>query len=270
MTLVQPVNEHNAIKIAAFAFALQPESITHDILEEIQNHYNTQQFSDYNNLVPHNSIVVNFTDGNQKVTNDALGGLSLLKVDGLGNKIWEIVINKDSIIATCHRYTRWNPVFEKAKNYINEILNLIHKELQIIGLTLEYVDEFTVLANSNDSWKEELFLENTKYLPGHIFGIPNSWHSHHGFFFNGTESLNQKILINLNIEYVMTNQDTSILVIRSQQRSLLNSVVDFNETAMDTSINAAMVESHEINKNLLRDLLSADALQAINLGDSNA
>lgn len=270
MTLVQPANEHNAIKIAAFAFALQPESITHDILEHIQNHYNNQQFSDYNNLVPHNSIVVNFTESNQKITSDALGGLSLLKVDGLGNKIWEIVIDKDAIIATCYRYTRWNEIFEQAKNYIKEILNLINKELKIIGLTLEYIDEFTVLDHSNNSWKEELFLENTKYLPSHIFEISNPWHSHHGFFFNGRDPLNQKILINLNIEYVITNQSIYNLVIRSQQRSLLNSAVDFNETAMDTSINTAMVENHEINKNLLRDLLSEAALQSINLGDNNA
>ncbi|MCB4763525.1 MAG: TIGR04255 family protein [Sulfurovum sp.] len=269
MTLVQPANEHNAIKIAAFAFAVQPESITHSILEKIQSHYTAKQFSDYNNIAPHNSIVVNFTDNNQEITSDALGGLSLLKVDGHGNKIWETVINKDTIIVTCYRYTRWNEIFEKAKNYVKEILNLIDKDLKITGLTLEYIDEFTVLNNSDNRWKKELFLEDTKYLPSHIFEVTNPWHSHHGFFFNGNELLNQKILINLNIEYVITNQSIHNLVIRSQQRSLLDSAIDLNQSKIDTSINAAMVENHKINKNLLRDLLSEGALQSINLGESN-
>ena len=270
MTLVQPVNEDNAIKIAAFAFELHPESINQDILETIQEKYHEGFFSSYNNIIPHTEMVVKITESEKQITNNTLGGLSLLQTDAAGNKIWELEINKNAIIATCHKYTRWNPVFDQTKVYLKEIIRATGQDINIRGLTLEYIDEFTVLNNLNNSWKEELFLMETKYLPKHIFELSDPWHSHHGFFISGEKSLNNRILINLNIEYIVSNQNMYRLIIRSQHRSLMENTLLFNSENIDSLINDAMVENHEINKDLLRDLLSESALQAINLGANNA
>jgi len=270
MTLVQPVNEDNAIKIAAFAFELHPESINQDILERIQEKYHNGFFSSYNNIVPHTEMVVKITELEKQITNNTLGGLSLLQTDAMGNKIWELEINKNAIIVTCHKYTRWDPVFEQTKIYLREIIDGIEQDISIRGLTLEYIDEFTVLDNSNNSWKEELFLIDTKYLPRHIFELTDPWHSHHGFFLSGKKALNNRILINLNIEYVVSNEEIYRLIIRSQHRSLMENIIPFNSENVDSLIDEAMVENHKINKELLRNLLSESALQSINMGSNYA
>ena len=271
MTLVQPVNDHNAIKIAAFAFELQPENITQQVLENIQTKYTDGFFSSsYNNLVPHIEMVVKITESEKKVTNNTLGGLSLLKIDATGNKIWEVLIDKNNIVVTCHKYTRWEEVFTQTKIYLKKIIEVIGSDVLIRGLTLEYIDEFNILNSENNKWKEELFLRETKYLPKHIFELLNPWHSHHGFFLDGKNILNKRILLNLNIEYVGSNQDSYKLIIRSQHRSLMENTILFNVENIDFKIDEAMVENHEINKDLLRNLLTTNALQSINLGKNNA
>ena len=270
MTLVQPANKQNAIKIAAFAFELQPENITQHVLEKIQKNYTNGFFSSsYDNLVQHTEMVVKITESEKKITNDTLGGLSLLKIDTEGNKIWEVLIDKNNIVVTCYEYTRWEEVFTQTKTYLKEIIGVIGL-VSIRGLTLEYIDEFNILDSTNNKWKEELFLSETKYLPKHIFKLLKPWHSHHGFFLDGKKTLNKRILLNLNIEYVVSNQDTYKLIIRSQHRSLMENAIHFNTENIDSKIDEAMVENHEINKDLLRDLLTIDALQSINLGESNA
>lgn len=271
MILVQPVNESNAIKIAAFAFELHPGSVTQEILEEIQTRYTDGFFSSsYNNLTPHTEMLVKITESERQITTDTLGGLSLLKTDAAGNKIWEVEINKNAIIVTCHKYTRWEAIFTQTKIYLKEIIEVMNSDISIRGLTLEYIDEFIILDSSNNRWKEELFLNETKYLPKHVFELLNPWHSHHGFFLDGEKILNKRILLNLNIEYVVSNQDTYKLIIRSQHRSLMESIIPFNIENVDSKIDEAMIENHEINKDLLRDLLTVDALRSINLGENNA
>lgn len=270
MTLVQPVNEHNAIKIAAFAFELYPESVTQEILEKIQQSYTNGLFSSYNNFIPHNEMVVKITESERQITTDTLGGLSLLKTDAAGNKIWEVLIDKNNIVVTCHKYTRWEEVFTQTKIYLKEIMGVIGNSISIHGLTLEYIDEFNILDGTTHKWKEELFLSEAKYLPKHIFELLKPWHSHHGFFLDGERTLNKRILLNLNIECVVSKQGAYKLIIRSQHRSLMENSILFNVENIDSKIDEAMVENHKINKDLLRDLLTVDALQSINLGENNA
>jgi len=177
---------------------------------------------------------------------------------------------QQSIIFAHSRYTSWSEICPQARQTIETALTIV-PNVQLQSFGLEYVDRFT----SSDSYSQgdihALFRRGTHYLVPKVFDVRGVWHSHHGSLEEGIDqphphSKNDNINIDLIRDQTPEGKLAINMVLR-HRRILAQPVL---ASAAMSHFDYFMDEMHNANVVVMRDLLTKEALRAINLKTADA
>jgi len=262
MPIVKPCNEKNAIKIAVFAFEFS-EPVNKSIIESAIFLYDSDR--DLSKELPSKKLRQTLTiqiGGSQPPSPEDISGVLFSSVKPNGDVHWAVELRNESLMITCGNYTRWDEVWDRVQNYFRKFSEVLNEQ-KISFVTLEYEDEFIVKDDSSEAWKDALFNKKTKYLPTNGLELNDFWHSHNGFFQEGTNA-KLKILNLINVDY-RQEQGISKIIIQTQHKSFLTDLLSIDKQDTMTKINEIIEENHTINKNIFLDLLSKEMCNTINL-----
>lgn len=265
MNNILPCNDKNSIDKVAFILTFL-EPINDSMINQAINLHQTNRkiFDELPRMQLQNTLTLQVGEQVQFTPNSplALGGVIFDKVLPDGKSEWFINISNGSIIIGNGKYTRWDNIWEQAKNYILAFSS-IFQGLTLASVSIEYVDIFTINTPTGNQWKNELFNQNSKLLPKSIWELDDFWHVHQGHFINKT----YKILNNINVNYSREDFGQQYKVVLStQHRAILNSPITLSEDdTLVKEVEIYMQANHLLNKEVLCDLLSTDMCDKLNL-----
>jgi uncharacterized protein (TIGR04255 family) len=266
MDCVRPVNQNNAIKIAAIAIEFS------DVFKESDYQNAISLYQKDKGLVSElprkqQQAAVTFQVNNpQSFQNQALGGVVFDRLAPNGLQEWAITMRHNSFIVTCGVYSRWDIIWPKAQSFIKKFSTII-EDMKVSAAGIEYVDEFYI--NEKDpTWKESLFKTNSKYLPSNINDLNDLWHSHHGYFSNEGYTNESRTLTKIETDYVLEESEIgkTKISIKSHHRSELQNLMTTTDFISKGTFRSMVVGNHGMNKRILVDLLSDNILKKISLG----
>ena len=267
MTNVKPSNDNNAIKVIAFVLEFQQE-IDESTVDKLRVFY--QNNAEIKKDLPREQLLHTMMiqmEGQQQVSNkQVVGGVAFDSLLANGSQEWSLSVRGNVVVVTCGRYTRWDQVWNQAKSYFSAVLPLL-SDKTFKFITLEYVDEFFI-SNHNSEWKKELFNLESKYLPSNIHDLDGFWHSHHGFHLHEVQPVEQRVLNNIDIDYI-SDPGGHKLLIRTQHKSELLEAINYSENFMDETVDKIMNNNHTFNKELMVNLLSTEIQSKIKLETSS-
>lgn len=279
MNFFEPVNKEHAIVECVFFAEFMP-SFSDSILQRLFNLKETLQ-DDLPNTEEVRAFGGNFNPAetaNVHFTNKQVG-LNLQRIKPDGQIGWALKITENSISVHCLDYTRWQNILPKTMSFLSKAFqNIEGLENDLSKIGLRYVDRF-VYHGSEENYKVSyLFKENNSYLPQRIYESHLLWHTHLGWF--ETIEKNKKNLPCLN----QMNIDSLYMSLLSSRKLITNiahnmiinldnlknktEYFDFSDIDnKEKSIFCDMMEHlHNVNKDLMSNLLAKDIKQKINLG----
>lgn len=267
MNYVEPSNERNAIKVVAFALEFI-EEIEESLIYELIGLY--QKNDRLKDALPrkelHQSVVLQL-GGSQQATPKQAGGVTFDCLSPDGTQKWAVSLRTNALIVSCAEYTRWDDIWLQAKEYFSLILPIL-SEKHFSLVALEYIDEFIIKNGSRASeWKDELFKEDSRYIPSNIYEIQDLWHSHHGFISNEQNDITT--LNNVDIDYISEKGfvKTDKIIIRTLHKSKLIQPRLYDDNFLSEVVESILNTNHGENKTIMRDLLSNEMCSEINLGE---
>jgi len=264
---IQPFNQNHAIKSMAFALEFSMELEPAVFAELATLHPN------FSNELPRieipKIIKVNLDSaqiGGSPQSTD-IGGVIFDRLMPDGRQELALHIRPDNISFRCTTYSRWADMWQRANRVLQFVLPTIIKYTNIKAIGLQYVDRFIYEGSPNDFRADMLFQNDTKYLAPSVFELSNLWHSHHGYFKNETEPHDYTLHDNINVG-VNDENNRRFVDIDCTHRAMLTEPSDVIDTSLvdnNENLYTYMNALHEINKDILRDLLKDDVKEVINL-----
>lgn len=254
---VKPCRECNAIQAVAFIF----DFARNFSLGEISS---IQKFNDPEDLPrtqEHKSVSVQFNPG-QPIQQEMgkVTGVTFDVTNDKGQPIWAVTFQENKAIIRCHEYTRWVEIFDKVCHYVDQFLDVLVTDNKVVGIGLEYFDEFNII-NFNDPWMEELFKRNSTHLPSYLFDLDDVWHLHSGYLTEKKTRINR-----FNIDCISLGDGNYSVRMHTQHHTkLTDSVGDPFSDFKDKYMVDVIENMHSCNKYILTDVLSEEILSMINL-----
>jgi uncharacterized protein (TIGR04255 family) len=209
-------------------------------------------------------------------------GIELQRINPDGTMSWMLRTTSNSISVHCLNYTRWNEVWEKARNFLHIAFNQIGVSSNLFSsVGLQYIDRFEFIGNPSD-YNSELLLKRSDYVHNKAFCSAERWHCNIGWFDKFDEQsnndnfkfecLNQLDLVS-GYGQVSGSKRIMVTISHNQVISLLDSnddidVLSFGGDAPsqeDSLLNKTFAKLHQNNKQLLLDILTDDIAKQINL-----
>lgn len=197
-----------------------------------------------------------------------LSGLSFEALQPNGEPGWSLAIQRNFLAVTCHVYSRWNDIWPLAKDLLLPFVPVLARECGISVIGLQYVDQFRAIGASERFRAADLFRDGSQFLPKHVFELDDLWHSHHGFFQAMTAPTAHRRLNNIDVDVVNANEERLIQITTAHRALLDQPATDGAALLVDKDggeLHHHMVELHQVNKQLLRQLLNDDICEQINL-----
>jgi uncharacterized protein (TIGR04255 family) len=189
-------------------------------------------------------------------------GFDLQRFDPSGKVAWVVSIRPEFISVSCTAYDRWKNVKPQALEILQPFIEAaMAKGATIAAIGLQYQDAFKLRDGASPAASSELFRNDGKFLPTHLFEQPSFWHCHQGWFSTAPDS--RRILNNIATEMADVN-GTHFARIGGQHR--------LHATALDgikpMPINAGEIDAilqclHEENIKVINGILSDGALNVI-------
>ena len=132
-------------------------------------------------------------------TSSAFGGFKASRSTSGGDEQRSVVVARENCIIQINDYTRWADAVRDIREYLNVLLPRIGQHAPIRHLTLQFNDVFLWKAPPEELIMTEVFKPGTKWLPDHVFGLHDLWHSHHGYFADKWEPCRFQQLDNVNV-----------------------------------------------------------------------
>lgn len=190
------------------------------------------------------------------------GGFDLQHFDTKGNVTWIASIRPEFISVNCTAYDRWTNVKPQALAILRPFLDAAianGAEVNVIGL--QYQDAFRLLDGASPAATRELFRNNGKYLPMHLFEQPSFWHCHQGWFSKAPDE--RRVLNNVATEVADVN-GTHFARIGGQHRMFATSVDGLTPMPITAGeIDQVLQCLHGENIDVINGILSDGALMAI-------
>ncbi|CUV65490.1 hypothetical protein BN3087_380006 [Sulfurovum sp. enrichment culture clone C5] len=263
MQLVKSYNDDNAVKVIAFAVNFMPLSVEEmvKLISKLDTQNNIEYFDkEFNIKKPTQEVTMTIhADGTQQ-HELSIGGIMYEKTNDTDMLIWNLTINKNSIIVSCREYTRWDAISAKAIEFISKVMDNI-VNMKITHITLEYIDEFEII-NHNGKWKEELFKTNCDYNLSHIYKLDDFWHINHGYFFDH-KNLKFKLLDTLNINYFADENDNLKHKVNVITQHMLTQI---NESYDKSNIKKYFDIIHQHSKEIFEAIINDNILKTFNRG----
>ncbi len=166
----------------------------------------------------------------------------------------------NSLAIICQAYSSWNEVSTEVFEYFSKTQALLG-EYSVTAITLEYVDEFQIDDTTN-KWTEGLFNRDSKYICQHIFDVDSFWHSNHGYF-NTIQEADEKIRV-LNTVNISSLSETHNITKEVRHKAVIKMQHKAETNNIDI-LEKIMIDLHTTDKDILKNLLSADIRKMIGL-----
>ena len=199
-------------------------------------------------------------------------GIEMQKVKAASGAEWNLRTNPNMVSVHCLDYTGWNTANVIARGILQKALNkigTIESTLAVIGL--KYVDRFSYFGPNDGYDPNLLFRQETLYMHKNAFKSKMRWHCHIGWFeslgnLDGLECLHQ---INIDAAFLtqagarrpMITIDHNAIV-RGPNTEDLADFLGENDEALSTVVDIL----HMKNRHILKDLLTNEMAERINLG----
>lgn len=198
---------------------------------------------------------------------------SYLRPDG--TPAWQLRFEGSAVIVECTRYTRWERVWQSAKKYLLNAIDVIiesqdQSDVKVSAASLQYTDRFSGSSFGNDF--KSIFCEN-RYLSTSVFEFGDVWHTHLGWF-DRTNQLGP-ILNNLNIDakndVALEGSPIIVDILHLQQlRYDQKATLPEFRASTDLIFDRLMQELHLQNKVIICELLDPQMKQKIGIAPEMA
>lgn len=271
----QPVGGNHAIEVMAIAVEWVMPPLGDEQLASLQALYeaNTEIKNFFSKLQPMQAFVFQAgLDGNAQSGGNNItpppqftarnGGFDLQSFDTKGRVVWVASIRPEFISVSCTEYDRWHNIKPKALAILLPFVEAaLAKGAKINAIGLQYQDAFRLLDGTSQAATQELFRRNGRYLPQHLFDQPSFWHCHQGWFSKAPDE--RRILNNVATEIVDVN-GAHFARIGGQHRLFATLADGLTPKSISSGeIDQILQCLHGVNKNVINEILSDDALKAI-------
>lgn len=276
MSLPNPIRNTNAIDQVAFVIKLQKDldDATFNKLLGLKNELE----GDFPAFDIINVMQMVLDDKAPRLPVSKQGGVTLVKKSDVdeARAAWSIRVEGNNIVVTCSEFSTWANVWAKAESYLITAVNKFDlSENPIVELVFQCIDKFIETGNLSECRVDNIFSKTSDYLTKNTFNLnPLAWHLHQGWFsshFNETI----KALNNLNLSAHLSGQSNDvhetiinhIVNIRKEDGALITSFSDLcgSGTGGASYLSEAMLLGHQLNKEVLENLLSESMANKIGL-----
>ena len=202
----------------------------------------------------------------------SLAGFTFSKSRSDGTVETELIASRSSFVYRTLFYTRWSENWASTKKYLKILCAIYSPQAKLASISLSYVDKF-VWQGPADCDPRSILRTNSRYLSPYIFETSDLWHSHTGAFVRSDDQT--KRLINVNIDYVDEHVEEAVrraVVVKTVLADNFNqegfATTDFpNGESVVELIDSHMQQLHELDKEILGDIINFEMAKRIALGD---
>lgn len=186
------------------------------------------------------------------------------KPNGLPEKI--ITAEGDRLTFNCFEYSRWSKVWPEARRFL-ETAALFISNLKVATIALNVKDKFLFKGTPEDFEPNYLFKKDSPFLTPNIFQLKELWHCNHGYFEKIDDpKVEKKLLVtNTSIETSGSNELHAKINCFFEGRLEPPGISVQELFTEEKLIDKLMNDLHQINKNVLLDIINAEMAKRINL-----
>lgn len=275
MANTTPIREKNAIDEIAFVILFKKPFDDQTIIKFIGLRESLSPELPECDLIK--TMEVKVEGDNPGLPTSKIGGVVYSKNIGDGSRLeWSLRASANQLVVTCSEYTNWVEVSNKAKSLLCQAAEELDLEVNpIAGVVYQCVDKFQRQDAPQEYSINEVFDKGSRYLNKHVCENPGSWHIHQGWFESLGDPGQARALNNLNLNVVI-GQNNKPLHETVISHLVTVTLEDANAEATDMAtffgrndeqgyFDQLSSDSHELNKRVMRDLLTPDMLVAIGL-----
>ena len=272
MSKIRPIREKNAIDKIAFVILFEKE-LDNKTLAKLMA-LEDELSADLPYFEVPNSVQIFVDPQSMRMPVSKPSGVLCAKKseDDPDRLEWSVRAEVNQIVVTCSEYTSWKEIKEKVLFFLSTVLKKYRlKENPIIEIVYECVDKFISDGDLNLYRVDEVFNVGADYLTQHVVeNNPNAWHIHQGWF---SEHEDLQALHNLNLNSHKQNSQQSyetvighLVKIRKGDGSTIGdkNILD-GEGQQIGYLEKAMELSHDLNKEVLLNLLNESMLKVIGI-----
>ncbi len=273
MSATTPIREKNAIDEIAFVILFEKEldnkTLTKllDLKDELSSelpHFQVQ-----------NAVQIMVDPQNTRMHDPKPAGVFCAKRSEQDAKRmeWSLRVEVNRIIVTCSEYTNWQEVKTRALVFLAAALDKFDlNENLVVEIVLQCVDKFVYNGAPDQYRVSEVFnIESADFLTLHIAQKnPDVWHIHQGWF---SDHEHMQVLNNLNLNSHKPNDQVAhetvishLVKIRKPDGSNVCDKDLLSANGQQVGyLESAMEVAHDLNKQVLLNLLNGDMSEAIGL-----
>lgn len=221
------------------------------------------------------AIEANFQFGpsdnqNIDVKKQRKSGFVLRSVKKDGSPEWAFRLADNTVNINCLAYTRWAETKERVLRYLKWFWGAPPTEERFVELVgLKYVDQFLYQEDESEYAPSDLLNFNSPLISRNIGGVGHLWHCHTGWFAEREEI--GRPLVQLNVASapkviqdkmeLVTTIENNIILRKSENVEILPDRVE----GPHGFLTRVLDDFHNLNKELLSELLSEEAKKRIGL-----
>lgn len=212
----------------------------------------------------------------------SLAGVEFAAIRRNGAYEWRVQCLPQTITVNCLAYTRWKRVATAVRTYLGRISSVTSPR-RIRAVTLQFIDEFTLVSDGERVDWELLFALDSPFLPRWFGSRGRIWHLHQGWLVDEPESppgsadkpLEGQLLERLHMDSLLRPlpgrpDGEHVVRIDHLQRAVCKQPVVTTEHSANGDTLFEMFEVlHRRNKDVLRRLLNETVQKRISLHGTN-
>lgn len=263
---IVPLNSEHAVRSVSFVCELGA-NLSPEKIKEIISYYDNS--TELRKIFPKKTAAqgasIYFSQHGVDVNNSGdINQVILERIGTDGSTEFGLSLQGNIINFNSNQYSRWASVSQEAFAILSQFVSLVLPAPGISVFGLQYVDEFIVTGEINSFRPSMLFEPGSKILPANVSERTGPWHNHTGWFSDDNTEQHDKLLHNLNINVIPQHEKVIVQIIGAHRYILSNPIANIDDDC--TVMTNKFQIMHDVNKALLRELLSKQALEEIHLG----
>lgn len=264
--IFDPVHEAHSIEQVAFVLQFD-RFLEDDAFKAI-----VEESSKFEKQLPAKSMIQNFAIAfgtpNSPPPN-VHGAVSYRKFATNGTLDTELRVERNGFTYVTTSYTRWNPTWQKAKEYLEALLIQYIKHARVSTISLSYTDKYIWRGTDNEFRPNLLIDEASKFVSHNIFSMEDFWHSHTGAFYKVSPHV--KRLLNFNVDALeepIQGKMNKVISLTTVLTDMLDQPgyesLDSRANLVDV-FNESMQSMHNFSKEILKSTLATEVQKRIGL-----
>lgn len=242
--------------------------VTSEVLDKLRQHYDATEGLKkwFQRKTEQHAQAAVLTEGKVDVKEGReLQGITFERVAADEKVEWNLTVTPSAAYIICANYTRWKAVSEQSVVLLTDALSVMaDAKIGIVGI--QYVDEFYWTGEKEAFSADMVFDRNSPFLPRSVFECSPAWHNHSGWYEMVQEPKPCNVLTNMNVNMF------------DQQNRIASQIITLHRVSLPTQVSAPEISTlrpyydrlHDLNKEQLKQLLSAAASELIKLGGKHA